>query len=200
MKKITQRILITIEQKNKNMVRNIEKMNDTNKGNRSLYESVFSQEVLSALTDWNRYCIENESVLIGGLALSFYVKPRMTFDIDLLFLHKKDIPTAVNRFKRHRIGAFQHDKTHVEVEVLTPETINTEHYIVNKVFETAVDIDGFRIASPNGIIALKLGRFSYQDRADIFALKSYLKENDAEVDLSIFNLNEELLNRFETIA
>lgn len=181
------------------MLRNIEKMNDTNKGNRSLYESVFSQEVLSALTDWKRYYTENEGVLIGGLALSFYVKPRMTFDIDVLFLHKKDIPSEVTRFKRHRKGAFKHDKTHVEVEVLSPETINTEQHIVDKIFETAIEIDGFRIASPNGIIALKLGRFSYQDRADIYALKCYLKENGEEVNLSIFNLSDELLKRFETI-
>jgi hypothetical protein len=181
------------------MLRNIEKMNDTNKGNRSLYESVFSQEVLSALTDWERYYIENEGVLIGGLALSFYVKPRMTFDIDVLFLHKKYIPSEVTRFKKHRTGAFQHNITHVEVEVLSPETINTEQHIVDTIFKTSVEIDGFRIASPNGIIALKLGRFSYQDRADIFALKSYLKENNEEVNLSIFNLSDELLKRFETI-
>jgi|LakMenEpi03Aug12_release.lakeMendotaPanAssembly.Ray.scaffolds.fasta_scaffold3914561_2 hypothetical protein len=39
------------------MVRNIEKMNETNNGNRSLFESVFNQEVLASLTDWKRYYI-----------------------------------------------------------------------------------------------------------------------------------------------
>lgn len=174
-------------------LRNIEKMNLKNDGSRSIYESIQIPEVLEALKDW----INNNGsncVLIGGLALSFYVRPRTTMDVDVLFLTSSDIPDTVNKFKRHRKGAFQHNKTHVEVEVISPETINTDISLVEAVFETSILEKGIRIASPAGIVALKLGRFSRQDQADIEALKEY-----TTIDLTPFKLQKELLDRFDSI-
>lgn len=176
-------------------LRNVEKMNNVNDGTRSLYESVMAPEVISALEDWKKYN-DSDCILIGGMALSYYIKPRYTQDVDVIFLSKKDIPKEVYNFKRHRDGAFQHNKTHVEIEVLTPESINTPLILVQKIFNTAIidDESGLKIASPEGIIALKLGRFKLQDQADIEALKTY-----KNIDLSYFDLSDELIKRFDSI-
>jgi len=176
-------------------IRNIGKMCDVNKGDRSLSESIMSPEVILALNDWIDNKIDN-CVLIGGIALSYYVKPRYTEDVDVLFLSKEDMPDNVYKFKRHRPGAFQHNKTHVEVEVVTPKTINTSIELALKVFETSRIIDGIRVASPEGIICLKLGRFNKRDQADIEDIVNYIKSNNKVVDLSEFKLSKELIDKF----
>ena len=174
-------------------LRNVEKMNDINNGNRSLYESVVSNEVLKALTDW----LNNngsDCVLIGGLALSYYTKPRATMDVDVLYLTKDDIPTEVNGFKRNRNSAFQHNKTHVEIDLVTTQSINRSDEFVKAIFDTSIKIDNIRIASPSGLVALKLKRFQLQDQADIAALIRCSK-----IDLEPFNLSKELLNNYNKI-
>lgn len=179
-------------------LRNIEKMNSINDGNRSLFESIANPEVIVALTDW----INNTNVdciLIGGLALSYYIKPRTTFDIDMLFLNELEIPTNVNNFKRTREQAFQHNRTHVEIELITPEFINTPQNVIDKVFETALNIDGIKVTSISGLIALKLGRFKLTDQSDISLLVEYSQSTNKEIDLSIFNLSQDRLNKYEDL-
>lgn len=179
-------------------IRNIEKMNTINYGNRSLFESVVNSEVLLALKDWKNNNASNY-VLIGGIALSYYVKPRFTQDVDILFLSKNDIPNTVNKFKKHRPNAFQHNKTHVEIEVFTSEFISIDQHIVNTVFETSNIIDGIKVASIDGLIALKLNRFKLQDQADIEALIEYSIQTNFTIDLTKYNLSENLLNKFQSI-
>jgi len=174
-------------------LRNLGKMNHVNDGTRSLFESILPVEVIDALHDW----IENNDtkcVLIGGLALSYYIKPRYTSDVDVLFLSKNDIPNEVYKFKHHRPSAYQHNKTHVEVEAVTPELINTTIDTIQAVFDTAKDVDGIKVASPSALIALKLGRFSRQDQADIEGLTQFVGYNN--VDLEPFKLSQELLNKY----
>lgn len=178
-----------------NNYRNIEKMNSINDGTRSLLESVVSNEIVLALQDWT----DNNTidcVLIGGLALSYYVKPRTTMDVDILFLSDNDISQNVFGFKRTREHAFQHNKTHVKVEVLSPEFLKISHELAQVVFDTSIMSDNIKIASISGIIALKLSRFSRQDQADIEALINYAKETNQSIDLSIFKLSEDIQNRF----
>lgn len=135
---------------------------------RSLFESVMAPEVIMALEDWIR--AGARGVLIGGAALSYHVRPRYTQDLDFLFLQIAEVPEQVMGFKRTRSGAFQHNKTHVEVEVVTPEKINLPHSVANFVYQTASNSNGVLVASESGIVALKLFRLSRQDQADIIAL------------------------------
>jgi len=163
-------------------LRNISKMRTHNLGDRTLFESIMSPEVLAALRDWE--AAGGNGVLIGGVGLSYYAKPRMTQDVDLIFLTPSEIPVEVPGFRRHRRGAFEHKRTGVEVEVLTPETINVSPVLIQQVIDNAVKSDGVRIASPSGIVALKLQRYRRQDQADIVALIS-----TGKVDISQFDLN-----------
>ena len=64
--------------------------------------------------------------------------------------------------------------------------------LIRKAFETSIIKDGIKIASPSGLVALKFGRFSRKDQADIEDLV-----NSEEIDLSIFNLSQDLLDRFK---
>ncbi len=115
-------------------------------------------------------------VLIGGLAMSFYATPRTTQDVDLLFLTTNEIPKAVPGFKRYRPGAFQDNKSHVDIEVTTSESFNNLPLAVTrKVTGTAILHGNIKVASREGMIALKLcssfgpGRAS-KDKADIVSL------------------------------
>lgn len=172
--------------------RDIIKMNGPNGGTRTLFESVASNEVLAALKDWKKQKID--CVLIGGLAVSHYVKPRMTMDVDVLFMSKSMIPRQVAGFERHREGAFQHNKTHVEIEVISASTINQTQTLVNKVFTTAIESDGIKIASPSALVALKLGRFSLQDRADIVELYKI-----SDIDLDGFGLDSTTIEKYRQL-
>lgn len=169
-----------------------EKLNKINDGTRTLLESIAVPEVVLALKDWSKN--SSSGVLIGGVAMSFYGKPRATMDLDLLFLHSGDIPISVEGFKRSRPGAFLHKKTHVEVEVITPSTINISPELAEKVFETAIKADGVNVASPSGIVALKLQRLKNNDIGDIVQML-----NTGKVDLTGFPLSEKNLKDLEEI-
>lgn len=173
-------------------MRNLYKMNDINDGTRTLYESIISTEIIDTFEELKKSNIN--FILIGGLALSYYVKPRFTTDIDLLFLSKDDFPIYLNNFSKNRSHSFLNKKTNIEVELLDSTFINIPNDIIKKVFDTAKNVDGIKIASPSGLIALKLFRFNRQDQADIENLI-----DNCEIELSIFNLPNEqkkLLNIF----
>ena len=106
---------------------------------RTILESVMVPEIVSATRDW--FYNNSDAILIGGLALSYWAKPRETGDIDVLFQSDAHIPATVAKFNRHRAHAFEHNDTGVEVEVL----------IYNK-------------------LSLKLGRSSPVDIGDISTL------------------------------
>jgi hypothetical protein len=171
-----------------------------NDGIRSIYESIIPKEVLIALDDWKSLNSSN-CVLIGGIALSYYIKPRYTEDIDLIFLTDDDIPENVYKFRRNRRHSFEHIKTGVEVELITPSHINKDKSLFEIVFETSIESDGIKIASPLGLISLKLFRskINERDRVDIIELCRYCYENNIELDISNFSLTEEEINIFNEI-
>jgi hypothetical protein len=168
-------------------------------GLRTLYESIIPNEVRNALDDWKNSHRNDNYVLIGGLCMSFYLRPRYTEDVDLLFLTEDDLPDTVYKFKRIRPHSFEHIRTGVEVEMVTPELVGQNPDLFKKVYERSVISDGIRIASPVCLIALKLGRFIQRDRDDISALYSYCKDNDISVDLSDYGLPQESLDKFSTL-
>lgn len=169
----------------------IDKMKEPNDGTRSLLESIAFPEVEFALEDWKTFNDSN-CVLIGGVAFSYYSKPRTTQDIDVLFLSDNDIPTDIIKFKRIRGHAFQHNPTHVEVEVVTPEHIGISKELAEDIFNTSIESNGIRMASVSGLVASKLGRFSLRDQADIEALM-----DDHQVDITPFRLDEKETYNFQ---
>lgn len=176
-------------------LRDLYKTLGPNDGTRTLYESVLVPEVVQAITDWCRAVPDMKAVLIGGLALSYYIKPRTTQDVDFLFLNITDIPKVVKGFKRTRTHAFQHEKTHVEIEVITPEYIGTDYKLVEEIYTNARIENGIRIATPSGLVASKLGRYSRQDQADIEEL---VKNN--VIDLSKYTLTSLMKKRYNTFS
>ena len=176
------------------MLRDIIKMNTINDGTRTLFESIVVPEVLSALTDW-RNATSGNGVLIGGLAVSYYARSRQTMDVDIMFLNPADIPEQVRGFKRTRPGAFQHNVTHVEIEVISPATINLPQHVANKVMDTAVNIDGVQVASPSAIVALKLHRMKRYDEGDIASMLE-----TGRVDMSGWELTPDQMKTFQEIV
>jgi len=175
-------------------LREITKMHRANDGNRSLIESAMMPELAAALRDWAQ--ANTKSVLIGGLGLSYHVRPRMTQDLDFLFEQESDLPEQIPGFKRTRPHAFQHNETHVEVEAVTPELINVPRAIVQHVMRTAIESNGIRVASAAGLVALKLFRLSMQDKADIIALI----KSGRMADLDQFPLPPDKVVAFQELA
>jgi hypothetical protein len=149
-----------------------------------------SPEVQHTLDLWKE---RQQCVLIGGLALSFYAKPRYTEDVDLLFLHEADLPKEVVGFKRVRPHSFEERSTHAEVEALTPTYLGIAQALAQKVFDTSVKHDGWRVASREGLIALKLQRASRRDQGDIESIV------EADTDMNGWHLTEKQLELFHTI-
>lgn len=134
-------------------------------------------------------------VLIGGLALAFYAKPRYTQDVDLLFLEPATIPSNVPGFRRHRPGAFEDLVNNVEVEVNTKDTFkptSLTQKVINRVFTTSVDHQGIRVASREGLVALKLCsaeniKREFKDLADVVLL---LENGHSELDMSGWGITD----------
>lgn len=162
-------------------------------GTRSLFESIAIPEVASALKDWNRQH-NNSGVVIGGCASSYHALPRATMDLDVLYMSPEHIPNSVPEFKRSRPGAFLHKPTHVEVEVIHPNSINISHEMAKAVFDDADTVDGVKVASPSGIVALKLHRLKNHDIGDIVAM-----HGTGRVDLSKYPLTKEHHQQYEEI-
>lgn len=141
-------------------------MSAPNDGSRSLEASSIVPELVAALNDWKKV-IKQEFVLIGGLALSYHVKPRYTQDIDVMLMGEDHIPDDAQGFRRIRPHCFEHTKTGVEIEVLTATFLKIPLELIRKVVEDAVESGGIKVASRKGLIALKLSRYSLQDQADI---------------------------------
>ena len=156
-------------------------------------------EVGHALNKWNAYSHRHglKCVLIGGLALSFYAKPRATEDVDILFLELSDVPDTVPGFKRHRTMALREDDTNVEIKLVV--FLSMLETLIPKVFATAVYHDGLKVASLEGMVALKLygaansTRRMHRDLADVVAML----ERAPELDMSGWPLNIEHLTALE---
>ena len=173
-------------------LRDLTKTREINRGDRSLMESVLYPEVIAALNDWKAGGWRPSSILIGGVALSFHAKPRTTQDIDILFLTPDAAPDAVPGFRRHRAGAFEHIETGIEVEIITPQSINVRPDLIKAVVDDAVENDGIRIASVSGLVALKLQSLRLIDKADIVQLI-----NTGRVNLDPFPLSQAHLVAYE---
>jgi len=180
-------------------LRDLMKANGPNDGTRSLFESILIPEVNKAFKDWKKNAGNVKCVLVGGSALGFYTKPRTTVDADLLFVSPEDIPLAVEGFKRSRPGAFLHKETHVEIEVLSPQSLGWQvgnaAEIAKAIYDNARIDDGVRIASPSGLVVSKLNRFKLQDQADIQALYEF-----GNIDLSPYPIPQEWKDKFDKLV
>jgi len=174
---------------NKFSIKSRKKSKWKNNGFRSLFESIIPNEVILALKDWKENYNSKNYIIIGGIALSYYIKPRYTEDIDLAFLSYDDIPSNVFKFRRNRDHSFEHIKTGVEIELLTPKHLDRGYNFFETIFENSKESDGIKIASPESLIALKLRRFSNTDQNDITELYKYCVENNLEIDLEKYELS-----------
>jgi len=158
-------------------------------------------EVQRSLAKWIEARLQgrDSGVLIGGLAMSFYARPRHTTDVDLLFLAKTNIPEAVPGFRRYRQGAFEDTDTGVDIEVTTPESFKSlPSPLARKVAETAINHGKLLVASREGMIALKLvgadtPKREMKDLADVVSLL----DNHLSITMDRWYLTENQLKNFE---
>jgi hypothetical protein len=174
-------------------MRDLIKMQKSNDGTRTLFESVMNDSLIQVLHDLIN--AEPNLVLIGGLAVSFYLKPRMTQYVDVLLQSDADIPRFIEHFKRTRKHTFQHNTTHTEMECVTPEFVGFPPDVVRQIIATARVVDGIKVASPSGLVASKLFRLSPYDVGDIIGLINF-----EPIDLSGFGLPLEQIQRYTSLV
>jgi len=144
--------------------------NDVNRGDRTLAESTLHMHLFKVLQSLVNGTNSECYVLTGELAVSFYAKPRYTEKIDLLFATATDFPSQVVGLTRVNDRTFQHDESRVMIEMFSPASLELDGELAHKIFATSVQHAGLFIASPEGLIALRLRRQSYSDLASIAAL------------------------------
>lgn len=182
----------------KTPLRNLKEFLSTS-GVKDIKNAALSNEVAHALSLWVKNSAVNgktPGVLIGGIALSFYSRPRYTTDADFLFLTDEEKPFFVEGFKRQGVRAFLEKQTHVEIETPTPKSINIPVEVARRVVSTANEFNGIKVASVEGLVALKLFAANtpsreFKDLADIVEL---LKHN--VVDMNAWNLSSAHSERF----
>lgn len=143
---------------------------------KTLNEAALVPEVRGALMRWLSNQPDDErGVLIGGLALSFYARPRQTMDVDLLFAQAPDFINPM--FKRTRDHGAIDKKDHVEIEFVTHKTIGIPQAVAKRVIDTAWQLGstGPKVASLDAMIVMKLygadsPKRRRQDEADIQAM------------------------------
>ena len=167
---------------NKMKLRNISKMNHPNDGNRSLFESILSHEVIETLTDWNTN-FQGEYILMGDLALSYYIKPRFSDEIEILLIEESKSSQIIDGFEQINEYLFRHIKTSITLKLVTNKLLKLPEEIYLKVIETVQLSDKIKIASPFGIVIFKIESFNLQDKADIGSLLklNFIDLNDFEI-------------------
>lgn len=135
-----------------------------------------------------------QGTLIGGLAMCFYRRPRMTMGIDILVPSEYALPDKISGFSRIAACVFVDNANQIEINACTPSTIGISDGLSRRVLGSARIIDGVSIASVEGLIALKLhaahvDRRKLQESADIQSLLEYREVDLSEWDLSLAHCN-----------
>lgn len=165
---------------------------------KTLREAALVPEVRGTLERWIKAQPATEQgVLIGGLALSFYARPRQTQDVDLLFADHAPSDLNTTFFKRTRDHAAIDKKDHVELEFVTHKTIGVPKAVTDRVIETAWSVGPGqpRVASLDSMIVLKLygsdtARRHLQDSADIQAMLEHNRRLVIEELIDSWGLSE----------
>lgn len=122
--------------------------------------------------------------LIGGLATGYHSRPRYTNDVDLLLdlpqvtlpivlddLHRRgfefDLREVVEEFGKHHMAVLW--RRGVRLDWLKP-VLPLYRHVLDRAREEPGPAGPIRVASPEGLILLKLLAFRLQDQTDIEAL------------------------------
>ena len=173
------------------------------------------KEVILFLKEQKGHTIENFA-LIGGLALSAWIEPRATKDIDFLIKISTPLDEGVTGFKRAIKDRFKEDVLEIKdimnnMWVLRLEMNFRIDFLITllKWQDDLVDLSEMEtvfgietpVATPEALIVLKLKAWGLQDRVDIvqlypFADKNLLSElaKRARVDRKLKKLLKELAN------
>ena len=164
---------------------------------------VVASEVQRTLADAAEHLKGVPWVLIGGLAMGYHDLPRNTQDVDILLAG--DIESIREKlapcFKQIRPHSFEHIGTGVELEVLTPGFVSMPEALFADSVATAKMEGNVPVIDDLHLIGTKIGRGSYQDMADIYALLTQIHQSGRSMDFgyTAFGLSDEKVRQIEKI-
>jgi hypothetical protein len=158
-------------------LRNIDKMNDKNFGNRDLFESLLNYHVVVAM----KYLISKNDVsdiiLINDLGVCFYSKPYMCKTIEILV-------RDVKRFKYFPNNKFRNG---IELKQISIKDLNISDEIFDMMLKNSYKSNNINIASPAILMSIFLKDFDIINKDKSFRLLSYCLSNNSELSLYIHN-------------
>jgi len=173
-----------------------------------LQYAIVNPEVRKSFKDFLKLNKEDFAIC-GGIAVSVYIKPRTTMDVDIL-IHgnfENVLDQIKSKFKKLTSFSVEDKSRGVEIEMLTGKVINTDQKLIDDAIKNANDIEfegtSVKVISPKYLIALKLGRAvkkipgkSAMDVSDIEGLVS----NYGKIDLSDLNLPKEQMDFYNNLC
>ena len=136
--------------------------------------------------------------LAGGLSAGFYSRPRGTQDIDIILMDA-DLDKVVNltgqSFRQISPHMIEHHSTGVVVDLITPQHVNRNPQIWKHALETVKTDWTVPVVSREALVALKLCRGEYIDKADI----QRVLEKGGDVNLSDYEMTKEQLIMLDEI-
>lgn len=196
-----------------------------NFGKRNLYETIKhnynenSSELIRVLDDFKELSksFKNKPILIGGLAVDYWCRGRPTEDVDVFFLTLQRLPSKIwygsTKFKptfssndKHAERLY-HRGTGREVDLVTPSEINLPSRYAAYIYTTAKLDNGFKIASVEGLILMKLSSGRQKDLVDITMLLEVPNTDLGKIDKILTQQHKTVLsnlkphnNRYESKA
>jgi hypothetical protein len=168
---------------------------------------IIGDKVKVAFEDFSKLIKSKNYSVIGGLAVGKYTLPRTTVDIDVIVPDDQEIIKIKEELRQSFSGSefhiLKHKENGIELELLTPQFIETSKTLIKDSIKTSKKDDGVNVVDVRHLIALKLGRAlnidndkSYQDKMDI----RKLVRNNGVQDLSNLDLSEDKLNLYNQLV
>jgi hypothetical protein len=160
--------------------------------------SIFDDKVKIAFDDFSKLIKSKKYSVIGGIAVGKYTLPRSTHDIDIIVPDDQEIIRIKEELRQSFSGSEFHILKHkgngTDLEILTPQFIETKKKLILDSIKTSKNDDGVNVVDVRHLIALKLPRAlnidndkCYEDRSDI---RKLIRNNGVQ-DLSDLGLEQD---------
>jgi hypothetical protein len=164
------------------------------------------EEAIKTLNLLKKDGLLQDYALCGGIALVYYIEPLLTYDLDVLFIPKKeerdriDFLSGIYKYLRDR--GFKESKEHIIIGDMPVQLIPTSNRLTKEAVEKAKEVGYYgcktRVVEAEYLLAIMLQTFRPKDKERI---GRFLEEY--KFDWKVLNRiieNHRLNNRFDKIV
>ena len=165
----------------------------------SLEEAVFDHDVRRTLADWATATgtMSRRPVLIGAMAVNFYIRPRFVSEIVMLAPLGFDVG-LIDGFEQSAHGLVRHRNTGIALELVYSDAGLLPQSLFDQMIASCIIKDGITVASREALITWFLHKQA-RDRIpfESLAFVQALLEHDPAIDLSQWAIGPEFERALE---